>query len=80
MTGTDEHGQKIEKTANDQNIKPIDLCNQNSELFKNLANKLNVQYDHFIRTTDSNHIEHVKKLFEISQLNGNIYLDKYSGL
>lgn len=80
MTGTDEHGQKIEKTANDQNIKPIDLCNQNSELFKNLANKLNVQYDHFIRTTDSNHIEHVKKLFEISQLNGNIYLGKYSGL
>ncbi len=80
MTGTDEHGQKIEKTAKDKNIKPIDLCNQNSDLFKNLANKLNVHYDHFIRTTDLNHIECVQKLFKISQLNDNIYLDKYSGL
>jgi len=79
LTGTDEHGKKIETTAQSQNITPLELCNVNSIKFKLLNEKLGVSYDHFIRTTDENHKKLVTDSILLSELNGDIYLDKYTG-
>ena len=79
LTGTDEHGKKIESTALAQNITPIELCNINSLKFKQLNDKLGVGYDYFIRTTDPVHKELVSKSIQISNLADDIYLDQYTG-
>jgi methionyl-tRNA synthetase len=79
LTGTDEHGKKIETTALSQNITPLELCNMNSIKFKLLNNKLGVNYDHFIRTTDENHKNLVTESILLSESNGDIYLDNYTG-
>jgi methionyl-tRNA synthetase len=79
LTGTDEHGKKIELTAQSQNISPIELCDSNSVKFKQLNDKLGVDYDHFIRTTDQAHKELVTKSIHSSNLSGDIYLDNYTG-
>ena len=79
LTGTDEHGKKIEETAIKNNIKPIELCNKYSEEFKKLNNNIKTKYDNFIRTTEEDHIilvqEALKKVLE----DGNIYLGTYKG-
>ena len=79
LTGTDEHGKKIELTAQSQNMTPLELCNINSIKFKSLNDKLGVNYDHFIRTTDENHKELVTESILLSESNGDIYLDNYTG-
>ncbi len=79
LTGTDEHGKKIELTAKDLNMEPIKLCNLNSLKFKNLNDKLGVDYDHFIRTTDKLHKNLVTKSIIKSMNNQDIYLDNYIG-
>ncbi len=79
LTGTDEHGKKIETTALSQGISPIELCNRNSQKFKQLNDKLGVEYNHFIRTTDPAHKELVSKSIQASNLSGDIYLDHYTG-
>ena len=79
LTGTDEHGKKIETTAQTQNLKPLELCNINSIKFKSLNDKLGVNYDHFIRTTDENHKKLVTESILASESNGDIYLDNYTG-
>lgn len=55
LTGTDEHGKKIQSTAEKIGITPLELCNRNSELFKQMLSQLSVKYDRFIRTTDCDH-------------------------
>ena len=79
LTGTDEHGKKIETTAISQNMTPLELCNTNSIKFKLLNDKLGVSYNHFIRTTDDVHKELVTKSILISNSNDDIYLDYYTG-
>ncbi len=79
LTGTDEHGKKIESTAIEQNITPKTLCDINSDKFKVLNNKLNVDYDHFIRTTDPEHVKLVIDSIIKSFKNNDIYLSQYSG-
>jgi methionyl-tRNA synthetase len=55
LTGTDEHGAKIAETAEKLGITPKELCDKNSELFKEAWGNLGIEYNHFIRTTDKNH-------------------------
>lgn len=79
LTGTDEHGQKIEESAKEQNISPKDLADKNMQNFKELWNNLNIDNDAFIRTTDAYHKEAVLKLYNIMKDKGDVYLGEYSG-
>lgn len=79
LTGTDEHGKKIEETAIKNNIKPIELCNKYSEEFKKLNNNIKTKYDNFIRTTDEDHILLVQEALKKVLDDGNIYLGTYKG-
>lgn len=79
LTGTDEHGKKIQDTAKSKNVSPIELCNINSKSFKDMDDKVLMEYDYFIRTTQSEHIELVQKSIEISLSNFDIIEAEYSG-
>ena len=79
LTGTDEHGQKIEKSANKQNITPKELADRVVKRFKELWEILNIEYDNFIRTTDSYHMKGVQKIFKKLQNKGDIYPGEYKG-
>ena len=80
LTGTDEHGTKIQKTAHDANLTPKELTDQNSAKFKNAWKELDVSYDGFIRTTDENHYKVVKHIFKTLVEKGDIYKASYTGL
>jgi methionyl-tRNA synthetase len=77
QTGTDEHGKKIEKTAEINNINVKDFCDMNSKKFKDLYDKFNINYDHFVRTSDIKHKEFVKE--SILKASNDIYKDNYEG-
>ncbi|MDA0377803.1 MAG: methionine--tRNA ligase, partial [Proteobacteria bacterium] len=79
LTGTDEHGQKIQKSAIKENLSPIDFCNKISKVFLDLTKQLNLSNTDFIRTTETRHVETVQKLWKILEKNNKIYLSKYSG-
>lgn len=79
LTGTDEHGKKIEDTAKKMNISSKELCDKYSNEFKELNNKLGTKYDHFIRTTDILHKNLVQESLEKAFKKNDIYLDKYKG-
>ncbi len=79
LTGTDEHGQKIEKSANKQNITPKELADKVVKRFKELWEIFNIEYDNFIRTTDDYHIKGVQKIFKKLQNKGDIYPGEYKG-
>ncbi len=79
LTGTDEHGQKIEQAAAKNNITPQQLVDRFSENFKCLANIFNIKHDDFIRTTEPRHKQAVQIFWQKLQEKGAIYLDKYSG-
>jgi methionyl-tRNA synthetase len=79
LTGTDEHGQKVEIAANNKNIKPHDFVNEVSKNFKNLLNCMNFSADDFIRTTEKRHIKSCHKIWNTLIDNGHIYLGKYAG-
>ena len=79
LTGTDEHGQKIERAAKENNKKPLEFCNQISQTFKDLAKTLNLSNNDFIRTTETRHIKSAKNIWNILEAKGEIYLSKYSG-
>lgn len=81
LTGTDEHGTKIEKTAAQKETTPKKLADQNSKAFKDLKKVLNLSWDDFIRTTDQkNHWPGVLKIWEEMQKSGDIYKKTYRGL
>lgn len=80
LTGTDEHGIKIQKTAKSLNISPMELCNKNVEAFQNSWKLLDINYDKFIRTTSHEHKEIVQKIFEKLLKQGDIYKHSYKGL
>ena len=79
LTGTDEHGQKIQKSAIKENLSPIDFCNKISKVFLDLTKQLNLSNTDFIRTTETRHVETVQKLWKTLEKNNKIYLSKYSG-
>jgi len=80
LTGTDEHGQKIEESATQAGISPQKFVDQISLEFKNLWDHLHVEYDQFIRTTDSEHKKYVQKILQQIYDQGEIYLKEYEGL
>ncbi len=79
LTGTDEHGLKIQKSAEEKGISPKELADRNSENFKRLWEFLGIEYTKFIRTTDPEHVEFVKEVFQKSYEKGDIYLGEYEG-
>ena len=80
QTGTDEHGQKIELIAEKENMQPKEYVDKIVENAKDLWKSLNISYDYFIRTTDNNHEEAVKKIFKKLYEQGDIYKGEYKGL
>ena len=80
LTGTDEHGIKIQKTAKSLGIEPIELCDKNANSFIETWKLLDINYSHFIRTTDDYHVDAVQNIFEKLLENGDIYKHKYTGL
>ena len=79
LTGTDEHGLKIQKAAEKANLDPLTYCNNISKVFRSLSKKLNLSNDDFIRTTEKRHKESVNDLWQRLLRSGNIYLSKYKG-
>ena len=80
LTGTDEHGIKIQKTAKTLNIAPKELCDKNANSFIKAWNLLDIEYSKFIRTTDDYHEKTVQDIFEKLLEKGDIYKHKYTGL
>jgi methionyl-tRNA synthetase len=79
LTGTDEHGQKVENAANDRGLAPKEFTDQVSQNFRDLLPILNVSNDDFIRTTEKRHKVSAQRIWQKLMDNGHIYLDKYSG-
>ena len=79
LTGTDEHGLKIEQAAKKENLESKVFVNQMSLHFKELSKTLNISNDNFVRTTDEYHIKASQHIWKILQDNNQIYLDKYKG-
>ena len=79
LTGTDEHGQKIQRAAEKKGMDPLTFCDEISKTFRNLSKTLNLSNDDFIRTTEKRHLKSVQNLWNILEKNKEIYLSKYSG-
>jgi len=79
LTGTDEHGDKIVKAAEKEGIKVKEYVDNISGIYKKLWTKLNIGYDKFIRTTDSEHIKLVRDILEKIYNKGDIYFNEYEG-
>jgi len=79
LTGTDEHGQKVEAAAKLRGTTPQDWVDQNSVSFRKLLDIMNISNDQFIRTTDANHKSSVQKFWNALVENGYIYLGFYEG-
>ncbi len=79
LTGTDEHGQKIEQKAAEKGVTPKEYVDEIVAIFKNLWDYMNISYDRYIRTTDDYHIESVQKIFKALYDKGYIYKGEYSG-
>lgn len=79
LTGTDEHGQKIQRKAEEAGITPIQYVDEIVAGIKELWDKLDISYDDFIRTTEKRHTDVVEKMFKKLVDQGDIYLDEYQG-
>ena len=79
LTGTDEHGQKIERSAAAAGIPPQQFADQVSKTFADLWQRMGITHDQFIRTTSDQHKRGVQQLFRTLYDNGHIYLDSYTG-
>lgn len=80
LTGTDEHGQKIEEYAKASNVTPKEYVDKVAGEIKEICDLLNTTYDHFIRTTDDYHEKTVQKIFKKLYDQGDIYKSEYEGL
>lgn len=80
LTGTDEHGIKIQKTAAERGITPKELCDENANSFKETWKELGINYNKFIRTTDDYHEKAVQLIFKKLLEKGDIYKNSYTGL
>lgn len=79
LTGTDEHGLKIQKAAEKSGLDPLIYCDKISKVFEDLTKKLNLSNDDFIRTTEKRHYKAVNDLWNRLVKSGDIYLSKYKG-
>ena len=79
LTGTDEHGQKIQTVAEKAGKTPQEHVDEMAQMAKDLWAKMHIKYDYFIRTTDENHEKAVKKIFEYFLEKGDIYKGEYEG-
>lgn len=80
LTGTDEHGIKIQKTSAANGVSPKEFCDMNAQKFKDAWKALDVDYSQFIRTTDKQHEEVVQRIFKKLVEQGDIYKHSYTGL
>ena len=80
LTGTDEHGEKIQKKANEAGVTPKEYVDKIVANAKDLWKSLDISYDKFIRTTDPEHVECVQKIFKKLYDKGDIYKGEYKGL
>ncbi len=79
LTGTDEHGQKIEKKAQEKGLTPMEFINPLVDELKQIWSLLDISYNKFIRTTDEEHVKSVQKIFEKLYEKGEIYKSEYEG-
>ena len=79
LTGTDEHGLKIEQKAAEKGVTPKQYVDEIVEIYKNLWKTMNISYDRYIRTTDDYHVEAVQKIFKDLYDKGYIYKGEYTG-
>ncbi len=79
LTGTDEHGLKIQRAAEERGISPQELVDENSAKFRELFDAYKLTHDRFIRTTDADHKETVLEMIRRMKESGDIYLDTYEG-
>ena len=79
LTGTDEHGLKIQRSAEKAGKDPKEFCDQISQTFKDLSKTLNLSNTDFIRTTEDRHKKTVQHLWSLLEKNDDIYLSNYSG-
>ena len=79
LTGTDEHGQKVQQAAEDNGIKPIEQCDQTVVRFEELWNRLEITNDDFIRTTQKRHTDVVQATLQSLYDRGEIYKGEYQG-
>ncbi len=79
MTGTDEHGQKVQQNARKAGIPEAEFAARNSDVFEALDKRLDISFDRFIRTTDADHLQASIAIWEKMQAAGDIYLDTYAG-
>ncbi|WLD98066.1 methionine--tRNA ligase [Agrobacterium leguminum] len=79
LTGTDEHGQKMQQTARAEGISPEDLAARNSDQFRAMGKLLNASNDDFIRTTEERHHETSRNIWNLMADSGDIYKDSYAG-
>ena len=79
LTGTDEHGLKIQRSAEKEGQEPKEFCDQISQTFKDLSKTLNLSNTDFIRTTEDRHKKTVQHLWSLLEKNDDIYLSNYSG-
>ncbi len=79
LTGTDEHGQKVEKSAQKAGISPLAFADRTSGQFKALAQLMQLSNDDFIRTTEARHMRAAQSLWQRMQERGHIYLGSYAG-
>ncbi|MBC8345775.1 MAG: methionine--tRNA ligase [Candidatus Marinimicrobia bacterium] len=80
LTGLDEHGQKVQQAAEQRGVAPKHHCDEMAPRFLELWEKLHIQNDDFIRTTEKRHVEVVQKILQEVFDNGDIYEDEYEGL
>jgi methionyl-tRNA synthetase len=79
MTGTDEHGQKVQRTAEQNGLSPKEFVDRIAARFQEMEQRLGCSFDRFIRTTDADHKISTDELWRRMEANGDIYLAKYSG-
>lgn len=79
MTGTDEHGLKMQQSADKEGITAKELADRNSEAFQQMSRDLNISHDRFIRTTDKDHYAAAQAIWKRMEEKGDIYLSKYAG-
>ena len=79
LTGTDEHGQKIQRKAEEKGVEPIKYVDEIVSGIQKLWSQLDISHDDFIRTTEKRHKEIVEKIFDQLYQQGDIYLDQYEG-
>lgn len=79
LTGTDEHGEKVAKTAEKNDMEPLEFADKNAAEFREMTKTLGISNDDFIRTTEKRHYDSVQDMWRKLKDNGDIYLGKYEG-